>query len=185
MDPLIALTISLSLAALMAGAAAHQVFAWEQWLGVVRNYRLVPDGVTVALGVLLPCGEVLAAVLLLLPFDRPVGAGATALLLVIYAAAMGINIGRGRTNIDCGCFASRWRHGISRWMVGRNILLAILALALCLPTTPRPLTVFEVVVSVGIVVTLGFLYPVVGVAMERPPPRFEDNYRRTAPQSGK
>lgn len=185
MDPLVALTISLSLAALMAGAAAHQLFAWTEWQGVVRNYRLVPDDAAVVLGALLLCGEVLAGVLLLLPFARPVGASATALMLVLYAAAMGINIARGRTEIDCGCFGSRWRHGISRWMVGRNILLAILALALCMPTTQRPLTVFEVVLSVGIVVTLGFLYPVVGVALERPPPRYEDNFRRTAPQSGK
>lgn len=184
MDPLIALTISLSLAALMAGAAAHQVLAWTEWQGVVRNYRLVPIGAAVILGALLPCGEVAAAVLLLLPVERPVGAGVTALLLVLYAAAMGINIARGRTEIDCGCFASRSHQGISRWMVGRNILLAVLALALCLPASQRPLTVFEVVLSVGIVVSLGFLYPVVGVAMQRPPPRYEDNYRRTAPHSG-
>jgi methylamine utilization protein MauE len=159
--------------------------AWSEWQGVIRNYRLAPIGAAVMLGALLPCGEVLAAVLLLLPFERPVGACATALLLLLYAAAMGINISRGRTEIDCGCLASRSHHGISGWMVGRNILLAIIALALCMPTTQRRLTLFELVLSVGIVVTLGFLYPVVGVAMERPPPRYDDNFRRTAPQSGK
>jgi hypothetical protein len=98
---------------------------------------------------------------------------------------MGINIARGRTAIDCGCFGSRPRHGIAGWMVGRNIALAILALMLCLPTSPRPLSVFDMLLAVGIVVTLGFLYPVLGVVMERPLPRYEENYRRTAPHSGR
>ena len=184
MDPLIALTISLSLAALLAGAAAHKVLAWKQWKGVIDNYRLVPDAAPM-LKVLLPCGEVVAAVLLLLPFARPLGAGAAAALLLVYAVAMGVNIARGRTAIDCGCFGSQLRHGISGWMVGRNIMLAILALTLCLPASPRPLSAFDVLLAVGIVVTLAFLYTVVGVVMERPLPRYEDNYRRTAPHSGR
>jgi methylamine utilization protein MauE len=185
MDPLVALTISLSLAALLAGAATHKVLAWGRWQGVVNNYRLVPDAAAILIEVLLPCGEVAAAVLLLLPFARALGAGAAAALLLLYAAAMGINIARGRTAIDCGCFGSQLRHGIAGWMVGRNIVLAILALTLCLPASPRPLSAFDALLAVGIVVTLGFLYPVVGVVMERPPPRYEDNYRRTAPHSGR
>ena len=146
MDPLIALTISLSLAALLAGAAAHKVLAWKQWKGVIDNYRLVPDAAPM-LKVLLPCGEVVAAVLLLLPFARPLGAGAAAALLLVYAVAMGVNIARGRTAIDCGCFGSQLRHGISGWMVGRNIMLAILALTLCLPASPRPLSAFDVLLE--------------------------------------
>ncbi|MFI4889738.1 MAG: MauE/DoxX family redox-associated membrane protein [Steroidobacterales bacterium] len=185
MDPLIMLTISLALAALLAGAAAHKVLGWAEWQGTVLNYRLVPAGAAAILVVLLPCGEALAAVLLLVPFERPVAACATAALLVLYATALAVNIARGRTAIDCGCFGSRRRHGISGWMVGRNILLAGLALALCLPPTPRPLSAAEVLLAVGIVITVGFLYPVVGVVMERPLPRYEDNYRRTAPQAQK
>jgi Methylamine utilisation protein MauE len=184
MDPLIALTISLSLAALLAGAAAHQLLAWGQWQGVVENYRLLPDAAAV-FAVLLPCAEAAAAVLLLLPLERPLGAGAAAALLLLYAAAMGVNIARGRTAIDCGCFGSRRNQGIAGWMVGRNIVLSMLALTLWLPESPRPLSLFEVLLSAGTVVTLGFLYPVVGVVMARPAPGFEDNYRRSAPQSGK
>jgi hypothetical protein len=184
MDPLIALTISLSLAALLAGAAAHKLLAWEQWQGVFKNFRLVPDAAAI-LELLLPCGEVAAAVLLLLPFARPLGAGAAAALLLLYAAAMGVNIARGRTAIDCGCFGSRLRHGIAGWMVGRNIVLAIGALTLYLPASQRPLSAFDVLLAVGIVGTLGFLYPVVAVVMERPLPSYEDNYRRTAPHGGR
>jgi hypothetical protein len=181
MDPFIKLTISLSLAALLTGAAAHKLLAWGRWQGIVENYRVVPNA-TAILAVLLPCGEVTASVLLLL--WRPLGAVAAAALLVLYAVAMGINIARGRSAIDCGCFGTPLRNGISGWMVGRNIVLAIVALTLCLPTSPRALSVFDALLAVGIVVTLGFLYPVVGVVMERPLPRYDDNYRRTAPHSG-
>jgi hypothetical protein len=182
MDPLITLTISLSLATLLAGAAAHKVLAWSQWRGIIDNYRLVPEAAFI-LEVLLPCGEAAAAMLLLLPSARLLGAGAAAALLLVYAAAMAVNIARGRIAIDCGCFGSQLRHGISGWMVGRNIVLAILALTLCVPMSPRPLSAFDALLAVGIVVTLGFLYPVVGVVMERPLPRYEDNYRRTAPHT--
>lgn len=182
MDPLVALTISLSLAALLAGAAAHKALAWERWQGVVENYRLLPSAAAI-FAVTLPCAEVTASVLLLLPFARPLGAAAAAALLVLYAVAMGINIARGRRAIDCGCFGTQVRNGISSWMVGRNILLAMLALTLCLPPGSRPLSVFEVLLAVGIVVTLGFLYPVVGVVLARPLPRYEDNFRRSVPQS--
>jgi hypothetical protein len=184
-DPLFILTLSFSLSALLAGSAVHQLTAWGEWQGVVQNYRLLPLGWVAAAAALLPATEILIAVALLLPPGRWLGACVAAALFCLYAAAMGINISRGRTAIDCGCFGSRLRHGISAWMVVRNLLLASFALLLCLPASPRSVSAADVLFSVILVVTLGFLYPVLGVVLQRAPPRYEENYRRTASQTGK
>jgi hypothetical protein len=47
-------------------------------------------------------------------------------LLILFAAAMAINIGRGRRNIDCGCFQSALRQNLSLTLVARNLGLALL-----------------------------------------------------------
>ena len=177
MDPLPELTIALSLATLFAAAAIHKLRAWEEWPGLVRNYRLLPEFLAGAAAAALPAAEACVSGALAWPAAQPVGGIAAAALLVAYAAAIGINLGRGRTEIDCGCFGSRLKQGIAPWMVGRNLLLAGLALTLLLPRTPRPLAFTEIAAAAGIAATLGLLYPVLAVVVRPPPPTFEQNYR--------
>jgi uncharacterized membrane protein (Fun14 family) len=50
-----------------------------------------------------------------------------AMLLGLFALAMAINVGRGRTEIDCGCFRDTLRQRISYASVLRNLLLAAVA----------------------------------------------------------
>jgi hypothetical protein len=45
-------------------------------------------------------------------------------LLLVFAAAMAINIRRGRTQIDCGCGLSALRQGLGWPLVARNLALA-------------------------------------------------------------
>jgi hypothetical protein len=49
-----------------------------------------------------------------------------AILLVLFAAAMAINIWRGRPHIDCGCFQSALKQTLSWTLVARNAGLALL-----------------------------------------------------------
>ena len=177
LDPLPQLTIALSLAVLFAASAVHKLLAWQEWPGVVRNYRLVPDGVAGAVAAALLCAELLAAGALLWTPVRPAAGLAAAALLVSYAAALWINLKRGRTSIDCGCFGSRLRQGIAPWMMWRNAVLAALALTLLLPTSARPLSGIEVALAAASVVALAFLYPVLAIALRAPPPTFDQNYR--------
>jgi hypothetical protein len=163
LDPLPQLTIALSLATLFAAAAAHKLLAAREWPGVVRNYRLVPDVLAGTIAALIILAETLTAGALLWPPAQRAGAAAAAALLVAYAVAIGINVARGRTRIDCGCFGSRLRQGIAPWMVARNLVLAVLALTLLLPAAQRPLSVAEVAIALATVVTLGFLYPVLAI----------------------
>lgn len=174
MDSLPAFTLTLCFAALFGGAAAHQLLAWAEWPAIVRNYRLLPGPLAAAAAAALPAGEALVAGALLWPGTRAMGAAGAALLLLVFAAAIEINVRRGRTSIDCGCVGAgaggaRLRTGLSRWMVVRNVLLAAFVLALLLPESPRALSPFEVGAALASVATLAFLYPVLGVALRRPP----------------
>ena len=171
MDPLFELTIAWSLAALFAGSTLHKIQALSEWPGVVRNYRLMPDAFGGVASWLILCAGALTAGALFFEPTRHMGAIAAALQLLIFGAAIGINIGRGRTAIDCGCFGSQLRDGLSRWMVVRNAVLALCAFSLLLPVSPRTLSALEIAVCAGMIATLSFLYPVLAVALNEPAAR--------------
>jgi methylamine utilization protein MauE len=180
MDPLLELMIAWSLAALFAASTLHKLLALSEWPGVLRNYRLMPDVLSGAAAWLILSGMALTAGALLWQPTRRLGAVTACLLLIIFGAAMGINIRRGRTAIDCGCFGSRLRQGIARWMVMRNGFLALCALTLLLPVHDRELSALEIAVIAGLLVTLTFLYPVVAVVCQPRLPTYEENHGATA-----
>jgi hypothetical protein len=180
MHPVLELTIALSLAALFAAATLHQLRALAEWPAIVRNYRLVPDTAAgIVAGALLATEAVTAAVLTWAP-TRRLGAASAAALLVLFGAALWINLRRGRTSIDCGCFGSRLRQRISTWMVARNLALALLALSLLLPRTRGALSPLGLVASLTCVITLAFLYPVLAVVLRPLPPTLDDNHLAAA-----
>jgi hypothetical protein len=180
MDPLLELTAAWSLAVLFAASTAHKLAALGEWPGVVRNYRVLPQALAVpAAGILLIAGALTAAALFW-PGTRRLGALAAAAQLILFAAAMAINLRRGRSSIDCGCFGSRLRQGISAWMVARNLALAMLALGLLLPARPRELSVLDIATAVAVVATLSFLYPVLDVVLRPPPATFAENFEAAA-----
>ena len=101
--------------------------------------------------------ENLAAATLPLSRLATLGAFLAAALLVSYALAIGINLLRGRTSIDCGCLGAGQRNRIGGWMVIRNLGLVAATLAAALPTTGRSLTSLDVVTIVGAVPPCGAL----------------------------
>ncbi|WP_298194064.1 MauE/DoxX family redox-associated membrane protein [Novosphingobium sp.] len=102
--------------------------------GVIANYRLLPTALVAPVAAVLPWLELVVGIGLMIGtwLFAPVAIG----LLVIFAAAMGINIVRGRREIDCGCGRSDLRQPLSWLLVGRNLALAAL-LALCLVFVPE------------------------------------------------
>lgn len=112
---------------LMAGVAKlrnRRVFP-----GVVANYRLLPVALIGPVAAVLPVVEIGLGVALLAGLS--LAAVPAALLLLVFAGAMAVNIGRGRTHIDCGCGASELRQPLGRALVLRNVVLA----ALLVPST--------------------------------------------------
>ncbi|WP_328799179.1 MauE/DoxX family redox-associated membrane protein, partial [Sandarakinorhabdus rubra] len=73
--------------------------------GVIANYRLLPPALVTPAAALLPLAELAVAAGLLAGVWQPAAWAplAAIALLLTFAAAMAINIGRGRRHIDCGC----------------------------------------------------------------------------------
>jgi uncharacterized membrane protein YphA (DoxX/SURF4 family) len=113
-------------AAAVYGKLRHRT----EFLGVVANYRLLPQLLVRPVAWLVVGLE--ASVVLSLASDyRPVWGAALAMaLLAGFAVAIAINIARGRNEIDCGCFRSTLRQPLSVALVARNLLLAVMILPL-------------------------------------------------------
>jgi len=67
--------------------------------------------------------EILIGGLMVAALARPIGLVGGASVLTLFAAAMAVNLVRGRRN-DCGCTAGRQVHPISWRLVLRNVSLA-------------------------------------------------------------
>jgi hypothetical protein len=107
-------------------AATQKAQAWRILPGVIANYRLLPRWMTGPAAALLPPVEMVLAILLLSALFNPWPSVAAMALLLSFAAAMAINIRRGRGYIDCGCGESFLRQTLSWTLVARNGLLAVL-----------------------------------------------------------
>ncbi len=138
-DPIFPLLISLLLALLLGHAAYTKARARAEFGAVLEAYELTPRSLTGALSVAIPAVEGLIAALVLCPPLRAYGGLAAAAVLSGYALAMGINLRRGRRDLDCGCTGPGERRPIAAWMVWRNVLLALVAASLALPVVARPL----------------------------------------------
>jgi uncharacterized membrane protein YphA (DoxX/SURF4 family) len=109
---------------LFASAAAHKLRDLRQFADVFAGYGLVPALLRWRLAWLVPVVEILVALGLLLPASRAIAALVAAALLLTYAIAISINLRAGRDLVACGCGGPDQRP-IARWMVWRNLLLAL------------------------------------------------------------
>jgi hypothetical protein len=116
LDPAIGWTVVLVLAGVFGAAALSKFRALDAFVGVVHNYRLVPEPLERSIAYGLPLIELAIAVGVLVPAARA------------SAALAAINLVRGRRDIDCGCFATVLRQRLSWPLVLRNLLLAVVAL---------------------------------------------------------
>lgn len=130
LEPVVTLALRTFLALLFLTAAWSKLTRVEEFHGVVRNFRLVPDAASGALAWTLPIVELLIAVGLVVRPVTVLAASAAAVLLVVFALALAINVLRGRTWIDCGCMRQGLRQPVSWLLVARNVALAALALVI-------------------------------------------------------
>jgi hypothetical protein len=141
LDPALSALLRASLALLFALAAAHKLRAPRAFAAVLAEYRLVPDAAALALALGFAGAELARAVALCAPALARAAALGAVLLLALYAAAIAINLARGRDDIDCGCgFAAR---PLGAGLLLRNALLAGAALAAALPASQRALAAVD------------------------------------------
>jgi Methylamine utilisation protein MauE len=138
-DPAVGHIVTLDLAALLAWAAFHKLRAAREFFEVLTAYRLLPRRAASAALHLLPALELLTALGLIVPWSRRSACVAAAGLLLMYGCAIGINLARGRRDLDCGCSLASGRRPIAAWMLMRNGAMAWAALAVALPWSVRPL----------------------------------------------
>jgi hypothetical protein len=137
LDPAFGYLILLGIALLFASAAAQKLRSPAHFAEIFAGYRLLPDTAARRLAWLIPCIELAVAAALLWEPGRRIAILCAAAVLIAYASGLGVNLLRGRLDLDCGCGAARDRRTLSAWMVWRNLLLAsVLGLA-ALPWAPR------------------------------------------------
>jgi hypothetical protein len=138
------------LALLLAWAAISKLGSLAEFEGTVRNYRLLPRPLVKPAAWLLPPAELAVSLGLAVTSSRPYAAFTATLLLLTFAAAIAINIGRGRSAIDCGCFGGRRDRTLSWFVVARTVALSALAAVMTISGPPiRPPHWFEIVTALG------------------------------------
>lgn len=103
MDPTLHLALRAALAVLLLSAARHKLADRARFRAALAAHQLLPASTVAAAAVAIPVLELALAAALLLPGLGGAPALATAALLAAYTAAVGINLARGRREIDCGC----------------------------------------------------------------------------------
>ena len=121
--PFLGVAASVVVALLFAVAGIDKLRHRDLLPGVIANYRLLPQALVAPVAMLLPTGELVVAAGLVLGF-APLAPLAAIALLLVFAAAMAINIGRGRRHIDCGCGHAGLRQKLGWGQVARNVILA-------------------------------------------------------------
>jgi hypothetical protein len=135
-----------ALVLILLGAAWHKVSEPNMFLSALAGYRLVPQGLLDLAARAIPVLEIVLAIGMLVPMTRSPALVGVAALMIGYALAIGINLARGRSYIDCGCGGAA--HPLSWALLVRNGLLAVAALAASGATTDRPLDWLDAVTVV-------------------------------------
>jgi uncharacterized membrane protein len=161
-DPALALLAIPLLAVVFGAAALAKLRDLDMFQGVVEQYRLLPAFLVKPFVRVLPVLELGAALGLLLPPTRALAAATLVGLLVLFAAAMAINLARGRSDIDCGCFIGVHKQRISWALVVRNLVLAGFGVMLLPGTTGRPLAALDWVTIGAAAASLLLLYEAIG-----------------------
>jgi len=133
-------------------AAVQKAMHWRILPGVIANYRLLPQRAALPAAALLPPTEMAVAVLLLSERLRPWPVLAAMVLLLVFAAAMAVNIKRGRRHIDCGCGETFLGQPLKWTLVARNGVLAALLMPALMMTSPMnmPLTLSAAAAGIGL-----------------------------------
>ena len=124
LDPAVGLLVTVTIALLFSSASVHKLRDLNRFDEIFAAYGVLTFVSRWKLAWVVPVLELAIAVGLLFDTTRMSAAGVGAALLLVYAAAIGVNLERGRRDLACGCGGPNDRSPIAPWMVGRNSALA-------------------------------------------------------------
>jgi uncharacterized membrane protein YphA (DoxX/SURF4 family) len=101
--PWLTVRVQIALGAIFVLAALPKIADPPSFAHMIYNYRLVPGAAVNALALVLPWVELLVGLALILGVWPREAAALAGLLLIVFIAAIAINLARGRA-VDCGCF---------------------------------------------------------------------------------
>ncbi|HEB89049.1 MAG TPA: methylamine utilization protein MauE [Deltaproteobacteria bacterium] len=170
LDPAIALLLRVCLATLFGLAAFHKVRDRHAFLETFANHEILPRALTLPGAAFVVVAELLVFLGLVGGFPGPQAGTATLALLGLYTLALAINLVRGRREIDCGCLGPDNRQPLSAWMIWRNLVLALGALALFLPVANRPFVFVDAITLLGGFLVLSLLFQAANQLAGQPRP---------------
>jgi hypothetical protein len=168
-DPAIRDLCAFALAMIFGASGIMKLRDVEMFEGSLANYRLASRWMEKPLAYLLPAIEFAAAAGLLLAPTRVMAAAMLLALLAIFTGAIAINLARGRSNIDCGCFGPALRQQLSAWLLVRNAILVIVAGVVILPASDRALEPLDGVTMVLGAFTFAIVYASANFAIANAP----------------
>jgi len=168
-DPIIIAIAQYAVALLFCGSATAKVTNFAVFRATLAEYELVPAALVGPAAVFFAAVEGIIAAAALFPGSASVAMFAAALLLGVYAFAIGINLARGRRDIDCGCTGPATRQLLSGWLLVRNAGLMAFAVTGTMASTGRPLLLADwVVVGLGLA-AVATLYAAINQLMANVP----------------
>ncbi|MCX5497251.1 hypothetical protein OSH11_21305 [Kaistia dalseonensis] len=135
---LVSAAITVFIALIFVRSALHKAGAFTEFTGFVADYQIVGERLVQPVSMGIVGAEILVVALQLIPGGQVPGLMLAAGLLALYAAAMAVNIWRGRTHIECGCGGAV--QPLAWALVMRNGALVLLA-GLAAATGPLSLDV--------------------------------------------
>lgn len=138
----------LLLSYLFLSAALSKLRNREYFESSLESYQLLPNAASNTVSSVIIAVELLVSIGVLIPATKAGSLLVMFALILAYAAAMGINLGRGRRNLDCGCNGPGQKQLISWTLVMRNIVIAAVALALLLFEASLPSSIINGLLSV-------------------------------------
>jgi uncharacterized membrane protein YphA (DoxX/SURF4 family) len=166
LDPVYGLVLASGAALLFGAAAVHKWRDYARFRETLANYDLLPRGAARALAWCVPVAETAIALLLLPRATRAAALAGAIALLCGYAGAIALNLRRGRASLDCGCGGEG--QPIAGWMVGRNLLLALVLSPGLLPFAPRDTGALDLATAALAVAALALLYQGAGQLLALP-----------------
>ena len=102
-SPWLTIRVQIALGVFFVAAALPKIVDPPGFAHMIYNYRLVPGGLVNLMGLVMPWLELLAGLALILGIWTRTSAALIGALLLVFVAAISINLARGNA-IDCGCF---------------------------------------------------------------------------------
>jgi hypothetical protein len=149
LDPAFGYLIIAGIALLFASAGVHKLQDLARFAEAFAAYRVLPAVLARHLAWLIPSLELCVAASLLWEPSRRVAGMAAILVLIAYASGLGVNLLRGRRDLDCGCGTARDRRAIAGWMVWRNLILGGALGITLLPWSPRAFDLTDLLTVLG------------------------------------